>query len=359
MSTSYYQPHPEVLEMAPRLAEMPAVNVFDYARVDREIHYGSPETQLRQLTHEGFRSETHREQLIGEIVAVGLPVDNYQSLHHRKNEGSALHHLGSWGIWGEQYGQFSIYEKNEAETPESRLGTIVHEGAHANTPLRKQNAYLYGGEANRAEAEQFARNLAAQSLVTGKFMDSYHSQLAAELYNGDISLDIFAEETQAIAVQLGMTNRAKLEQVEQAQHRALDRMRGTGEPHGLSRVNLISQVDHTGAITIDGIDKQLIALVRDVHGHQDLMGHIGQLKRNLYADETVTVATTRWNRQVVASNQAWAVQPEPVYKIRDKQYKEYLYHQQLMLENARRTIEEYERNQDKDDDDLPEPALLR
>ncbi len=356
MSTSTYQTHPEAFEVAPRIAERPAVNVFDYAEVDNQIRYGSPATQLQEVPHEGFRSDTHREQLIGEIVAIGLPVDNFQSLHYRKNEGKALYHLGSWGAGDANYGQFSIYENNELQTPESRLGTIVHESAHANTPLRKQNAYLYGGETKRVEAEQYARNLAAQSLVTGKFMDGYHSRLAAELYNGEISLDLFAEETHAIAVQLGMTNRAKLEQVEQSQHRVLDRMRPYGQIDGLTKVNLVSQVDYNGNISVDGIDKQLITLLRDIDDYKGLIHHVGQLKNNFYADETITIATNRWNQQVVASNQAWAIQPEPLRIIKDKKYEEYLRRQYEMLQNARRIIEEYEHNKADDDDDLPETA---
>lgn len=327
--TQYVSPESHEFALPRHEGPMPA---FDYAGVGSEIRgVDNPAAHLNGLRHEGFHSEDHRQQLIGEIVSIGLPIDNYSSLHYRENEGDEADHLGSWGIGAETYGQFSIYELNDTQTPESRLGTLIHEGAHANTPLRIENAHLFGGEAERLEAQEYAHDLATQSLVTGKYLDGYHESLATQLRGNEITFDLFAEETQAIAVQLAMTNRARLAQTERAQHRQMD----IHYPNA-TQVNILSQTDHRGDVTVDGIDKQLIALVQDVDDYQGLMGHVGQLKNKIYSEEAAAIANNRWNTQMPID-----------YQVRTAAYQHHM--QQMAIEDARRRL-----NAEKDTDDQDE-----
>src|SRR4051812_18925113 len=101
-----------------------------------------PEGFLGSLKSEGFTSQSQKAQLIRQIIAVRLPLDNYRSLAYRQNHDGHENelYLGSWGIGSENYGQFSVYELLDKQIPERRLGVIVHESAHANTPLRQENA---------------------------------------------------------------------------------------------------------------------------------------------------------------------------------------------------------------------------
>jgi hypothetical protein len=311
----------------------------NFQPADYEVQFADPRLRLQNLPYEGFRSKEHRDDLVDNIVAVGLPVVNYRSLHYSQNRNDSHDYLGSWGAGSEVYGQFTIYELLERQIPEERLATVVHEGAHANTPLRKENAYLFDGEPGRAEAEQYAYDLADQSLLTNKFMTGYHKSLAEQLRSGKISRNLFAEETQAIATELALSNRAKLTQTEEAQHHRLEVMQSFGQvSRERTPINLSSRIDKDGNALVDGIDKQLIQLLNGVENYQDLIRHTGQLKSNFYGVETAAVAQTRWNRQMVASNQVWGLQLNED-RIR-----------QIMMDEARRTLEEAD-SEDEDSDD--------
>lgn len=262
----------------------------------------APEAQLAALPHEGFTPE-QRGQLIDQVVAVGLPVDNYTKLIRGKNDVRAgtEHHLGSWGTGIGNYGEFTIYElldRYGAEIPEERLATIAHEGAHANTPLLPENAHLFGGETERVEAERFAWAAADQTLRTKRYLTGYHADLAEKLSQGKITHETFVEETQAIATELALTNRAKLEQVEAAQHAQLDRQRRLDAPETLVEpVNLLSRVNKDGVVAVEGIDRQLIALIKDVSDYRGLIDHVGTLKAHIYPEATLAVADARFQQQ--------------------------------------------------------------
>lgn len=262
----------------------------------------APEAQLATLPFEGFTPDQHA-QLIDQVVAVGLPVDNYTKLIRAKNDASqgTKHHLGSWGIGVHNYGEFTVYELLDqygGEISEERLATIAHEGAHANTPLLPENAHLFGSETERTQAEKFAWAAADQTLRTGKYLNGYHSALAQELSTGEITYETFVEETQAIASELALTNRAKLAQVEAAQHAQLDRQRRLDIPETLVEpVNLLSGVSNDGVVSVDGIDRQLIALLRDVSDYHSLINHVGSLKAHMYPEASLAVADARYQEQ--------------------------------------------------------------
>lgn len=278
---------------------------------------------LRDLPHEGFRSDEHRETVITQIDAVGLPVDNYRSLAYKQNEKGKENTLGSWGIGSKNFGEFSVYELLERQIPEQRLSTIAHEGAHANSPLQKENAYLFGGEAERARAEKYVWQLANQSLITGKYMTGYHKYLSQQLTLGKIDYRTFAEETQAIATELAMTNRAKLIQVEDAQRDKIGRMHLMGAlPASFEPVDLLSRVAPDGHVEVGGIDTQLIALVRGVNNFAELLEHVGNLKAQFYPDESLAVAQKRWNMQMQALQHMWIIEMQRRFEQEARQARE-------------------------------------
>jgi hypothetical protein len=255
-----------------------------------------PEEHLLSIPQEGFTTEQHH-QLTSRILAVGLPVDNYTKLSRRANEPETRNNLASWGVGSENYGEFTEYELLDEQIPERQLAALVHEGAHANTPRRKENAPLYGGESKRAQAELFARDLAAQTLMTGKYLTGYHKHLAAELINGQKTpedYELFVEETQAIAMELAITNRAKLEQVESAQQAKLANLQRAGlVDEDIQPVNLLSHAENDDEVQVEGIDNELIALLDGVSDHKELMAHVANLKERFYPDKSLAIVKNR------------------------------------------------------------------
>jgi hypothetical protein len=260
--------------------------------------------RLEALPHNSFLSEEQHTSVVDLIAAVGMPVDNYQSLTYggRAVIAKNWHAVASWGIGAESQGQFSIYEAFDQLPPEARLGAVAHESAHANSPLRRENAYLFNGELERSEAALYAENIARQSLDTGKFLNGYHAFLAGQYQSGKIDEFLFTEETQAIASELALTNRAKLAQVETAQQSEIVRLQGLGR-WGANRspVNLLSQTDEEGNTTVDGIDKQLITLVRGVENYGDLIDHVHDLKAQVYSLSNYQLATVRTRSSIEGS----------------------------------------------------------
>ena len=252
-----------------------------------------PTQFLRELPSTGFVSEAHREVVITQIVAVGLPLDNYQSLRYAPNQRG--HENKNWlGSWWNTRGQFSLYELISRQIPEKRLGVVAHESAHAATPLHGENAYLFGGEPQRAAAVRYAGNLAHQSLKTRAYLDGYHAHLARKLRRGKIDMATFTEETQAIATELALTNRAKLEQVEASQHRRVKGLTRLGLWNPRRRaVNLLSQARPDGRVTVDGIDTQLITLLRGVSDYPGLLDHVARLKDSFYPEPSRGLAEAR------------------------------------------------------------------
>lgn len=275
-----------------------------------EIFYlPDPQTHLGSLPAEGFESEQHREELIRDIIAVGLPVDNYTSFSHVQNvylEGTG-YHLGAWGHGPENNGTLYTFERLN-RMPEARLQALAHESAHANSPLRRENAYLYDGENERAEAALYVENLAGQSLLTDRYLNGYHAYWAALLKEGKIDAGTFMEETQAIAAELGLTNRAKLAQVQASQHVRFAQLQRQGliSPD-TQPVYLLSHAHEDGHIEVDGIDTQLITLTREVDSYGDLLQHVSELKRQFYSAGNASVASERWSVQMAPTPNEWII----------------------------------------------------
>lgn len=273
--------------MAETMELTPQMNA-DFKLWEQEVAQ-NPAEQLGSLPQEGFTPEQHRE-VVDQIAAIGLPIDNLRKLVRRPNDTGSEGVLGSWDNGPENYGEFSVYELLDKQIPEMRLGTLVHEGAHANSPLRQENAHFYGGEEERAQAELYVHNLAGQSLITGKYMTGYHKHLAKQLDANEIPLGTFIEETQAIASELALTNRAKLAQVEAAQHAKIDKLRQAGlVTPDLKAVNLLSHPSESGEAEVDGIDKQMVALITGVSDYDSLIGHTTGLKARFYPAQTPEV----------------------------------------------------------------------
>ncbi|HSX45057.1 MAG TPA: hypothetical protein VLF39_03050 [Candidatus Saccharimonadales bacterium] len=252
----------------------------------------TPAEYLGNLPHEGFTSEEQRQQVIEQIDAIGFPVNNFRSLSYEKNDKGRETILGSWDPGVENRGRFSVYELLNRQVPEKRIGTIAHESTHANSALVPENAHLYGGEAERAEAEKYIKDVAGQTLLTGKYLNSYQKHLAKQLDANKIDVTTFVEETQAIVSELAITNRAHLAQVETAQHDKLRKMYPNETP-----VNLISHKDKDGNVQVDGIDRQLITLIRGVSSYEDLETHVTGLKEQFYPSDSIEKVHQRQTNQ--------------------------------------------------------------
>lgn len=262
VSVNLAPPMPEVAGLQPNVA---------WSADTRYLH-------LESLPHPGFTEAGHAE-LVDDMVAVGLPVNNIQTLIHRPSRMSDELILGSWGTGEDNYGEFSLYEAVSWLPGQHRRDVLVHELLHANSAFEPHNDAIFGGEESRLEALNFALGLASQTLTTERYLNPYQHKLA-NLYEDDkISFEHFAEESAAIAGQLASGNRAHLHQVQEAQRAIIEEKWLNGElPFGTGFTELMSYQSPDGEVVLAGADKTLVKLTDGVENYADLLRHADALK---------------------------------------------------------------------------------
>lgn len=249
------------------------------------------EIKLEEAKKTGFDDE-QKKWIVEKLTAIALPVDNIKSLHKKKNKFGSENLLGTWGYGTSNYGEFSIYELLDRQINEKKIGTLTHESAHANTPFEKNNTFIFGSETALENAAEHAREVADQTLVTKRFLGGYHKYLYTEFMDEKIDLETFEEETWAIMTELAFTNRAHLEQVQEAQHKSLDKLKRKGKDT-TEKVYLISHPGLRGETVIDGVDTALINLVDGVDTLDALKEHVISLKGEVYSESNFDVAKQR------------------------------------------------------------------
>lgn len=269
---------------------------------------------LESLPAGGFSHPAEHQELIDDIVTIGLPVDNYSSLTKRPNTHDTEGVLGSWGTGSQNYGDFSIYPLLDYYRPEKRWEVLTHEGSHASSPLDPHNNERFGGREGRHEAAVFALRAAEQSLMTGKYVDGYQRYLAEQLVTGEINMATFVEESWAIMSEKAMTNRKHLEQVQDAQQAVFLRQRALGViSPDISFTQLVSRPEMGQA---GGIDKYLVRLYDGVSNLQDLTAHAAKLKEQFRSVPNEEWVMPRGRHEPVIIIMAWledAVRPEKPY----------------------------------------------
>lgn len=235
---------------------------------------------------------------------LGFPVDNISRLRSSSNTRETKDVLGSFTYRGEDEGTLDIYKHKENLKPIVLFGVLVHEFQHENTPLDKKNAFLYGSEANRANAANFATSAAKQAEATQVFLNPYHkshfqrlTEARARFERGEkneedrLSLEqsewLFQEETLAIMSELRLANPEHLCQVEQAQMESLARRTRGGEVDLPEGIHLISSAVSDPLNSGQGIDRVLIDLFAEVNNLQELNLHIAT-QRQAFMEADIT-----------------------------------------------------------------------
>src|SRR3989344_4142493 len=240
---------------------------------------------IASLPHKGFSPEQQQET-DAVIDAIGFPLDKIERLAHEPNKKDTEDVLGSFGVGRKNRGELIIYDLNEQQPPEQRFKTHVHKIVHSVSPLDPSNAEIYGGEEKRLEAEEFAKQLAVQSLVTKTYINGYHKKLAEMLNEGKITLEHFTEEAHAIALEYGVTNPAKLEQIQKVQLERIAEIEKSGPlPEGVRPTHLVSYEGPDGEMVLAGADKSLVDLTQSVTNHKELGDHRQSLKERFYSQE--------------------------------------------------------------------------
>jgi hypothetical protein len=256
------------------MSEIPTTEIIPTTR-ERITGEGARRARIESLPGKGF-NEKQRHWINDKLVKTALPVENINSLHRRPNKLGREDWLGSWLPW---HGEFSIYELLEKQVEEKKLGTVAHESGHANTPFDKENTFIFGSENAREAAAKHAIAVAEQTLITEKFINGYHNYLHGKLSTGEIDRERFNEETWAIMTEMALTNRAGLEQKQEAQHRELERRKDAPE-----KVYLMSH-EENGEMIVDGIDVAMINLIDGVENLEDLKKHVIDMKGEFYSDD--------------------------------------------------------------------------
>jgi len=247
--------------------------------------------KLEETKKFGFDNEQEK-WIVDTLASIALPVDNIKSLHRRKNKLGCENVVGSWGTGILNYGEFSIYELLDKEIKEQKIGTLTHESAHANTPFNEKNTFIFGSETIRENAAEHARKSANQTLITKKFLNGYHKYLYEKFIDNKIGLGTFEEETWAIMTELAIINRAHLEQVQEAQHKSIDKLRGGGI-NTPEKVYLMSHSDQRGETVVDGVDTALINLIDGVDTLGALEEHVVSLKGEVYSEINYDIVKQR------------------------------------------------------------------
>ena len=275
--------------------------------------------QLERLPHTGFTSSEIR-QVRAQIAALGYPVDNFKQFTHKHNERGTEDTIASW--LGHGHGEFTVYDLYHKMIPEKRLGTLGHETAHANSPLKPENEAVFGGKAGQLEAAKYVERVAQQSLDTGIHLNGYHKYLMEEYKTTTdklrVSMDSgelsdreyeaaqaeanrkYGEETWAIMNEMALTNRNGLVDVEARQFKALeDLARQRGEENVPARVALISDPpsERDPEPQTHGIDRWLIQLIDGVNNQQELVQHVATLKQRFYGAANNEKAAQRVQRR--------------------------------------------------------------
>lgn len=295
---------------------------------------------LDMLPDYGFESG-QKGEIINKIVSIGLPVDNITALSRERNEhgSEAEATLGSFVINGEYKGRYSVYELLDRQIAEKQLGTMAHESAHANSPMWAENSYLFGGEQERAEVLDMVERSAAQSLLTGKYLNGYQKYLAEKLYAGEIPSWLYVEETWAITAELALTDRKKLEQTQQAQHTQLDRLNSHADD-SLEKVSFIT----TDSDNPEGIDKALISLIEGISDYEGLTDHVTGLKAKFYPDRALAIA---YDRGTVAWQSLLLAQQDYIRQYMDDLHRRQLAEAEMAARQARARVQTDEKPKKK------------
>jgi hypothetical protein len=261
---------------------------------------------LQSLPAEGFKSEEEKQKTIEQIAEVGFPIDNYKKLVSKRNgRGREEKVYASWGIGSKNYGEYIRYDLLDKEVPQKQLGTTGHEGAHAASPFDTRNKVAYPNPESRKEAQQVAIGIAEQTLTTEIALNGYHQWLMEEMKyyeehgkprNKDeqiIDRAVFYEETHAIASELGLSNRKRLEMIQKSQHDELDNMAKLGLVDKQKKVYLLTSPGEDDVVRVAGIDKTLITLLDGVNNYEDLVNHVDKLKEKFYPAEDLNKARQR------------------------------------------------------------------
>jgi hypothetical protein len=244
------------------------------------------EAHLRACRIEGFETQEQEEVAIRRMAAVGIPVDGVRILARKENETGRENVLASWE---QRNGRVTEYHRLDKEHEEAKHGTYIHELVHQANPLRTENAFKFGSEEARAEAEQFVRAVAEQTILTDKPLNGYHAWLLDRYRARIITKELFIEESGTIVSEMAMTRRQELEDKQKAQHSAMMRLGRRNEV-----INLISQEKWDGSVKVDGADKMLINLISESKGtYNGLMDHIGSLKEEFYPENSLQIAQQR------------------------------------------------------------------
>lgn len=178
-----------------------------------EIIESDRDYQIFNMTFEGFSSQQRRT--VGNIINfTDLPLNNISKVVYLSNTEGKKHWLGHHNSTNHE---IALYKRLETLPPIAQLGTIVHEIAHSVSPFREENASLYGDERSMRKTARHIKGVAEQSLLTNRFLNAYHAELAKALKSGEIDTQRFSEETGAILIELKFSNPNHLRQVEEAQ----------------------------------------------------------------------------------------------------------------------------------------------
>lgn len=190
------------------------------------------------------------------IESSGLPLTNIKAVKRYFDLESILGGAPITLLGGFHLVEHTL-ELNDAQLnmmrKEQHAGILIHELAHANSPLDAQLNHVYGSPENIKEAQSIVTSIGLQSLVTGKYFSKYHKMMAKQYKAGLIPLDRYLEEAFAITVEMRYKNRNHLLQVSEAQRNIMRRRFGKSSPFIAVTSNQNSKPE--------GIDKVLLRIL--------------------------------------------------------------------------------------------------
>jgi hypothetical protein len=273
---------------------------------------------LQQLPIEqGKATGQQRSEAIKQIAAIGYPLDRLNKIIFRQETSRSKDTLADYTGGGK--GELGIYKKHYEQSDAERLATLGHELSHSCSPLKPENADLYGGKEHQAEMASFVGQVTDQSLVTGVYIDGYHKRVLEDFKKeqaavahaltvgtiGQASHDrILAaglrkarEETWAILNERGITNRQLLHDVQGRQQLALEDHNRIARLNHQTERKFVQLISNEDSATPAGIDRALVELLEGVHGLRGLRNRVAELKETFYPEEEAQKAHRRARAQ--------------------------------------------------------------
>ncbi|KKR51323.1 MAG: hypothetical protein UT84_C0001G0008 [Candidatus Curtissbacteria bacterium GW2011_GWA1_40_16] len=209
------------------------------------------------------------------IQDLGMPAQNIKRVVYREARRGEEDILGTWELYN---GTLTFYKNLERFPPIAQLKTVAHEQSHSVSSLDPKNEKLYGGRQEQLIAARHIEAVANQSIITRKYLNGYQAHLHRQYERDEIDFTRFAEETQAIMMELRFTNPEHLEKIQKAQFVQIRKINSKHQGPAIMPVAIMT-TEAQAQKGLVGVDRTLSKLIPHLQTKADIDSHVAEVRR--------------------------------------------------------------------------------